>query len=96
MIYLIGSLKNPLVPKTGVLLRENGFEVFDDWYAAGPEADDMWQEYEQLKGIHLFFPISKKDAQLRISKGLDLNQSNNGTSECQAAHSKPRALILAP
>ncbi len=26
-------------------------EVFDDWYAAGPIADDCWKEYEQQKGI---------------------------------------------
>jgi nucleoside 2-deoxyribosyltransferase len=25
-------------------------EVFDDWYAAGPEADDYWQKYEQDRG----------------------------------------------
>jgi hypothetical protein len=25
-------------------------EVFDDWYAAGPEADDHWKAYEKLKG----------------------------------------------
>lgn len=25
--------------------------MFDDWYAAGPEADDYWQKYEQSKGL---------------------------------------------
>lgn len=25
-------------------------EIFDDWYAAGPEADDKWKEYEQERG----------------------------------------------
>lgn len=25
-------------------------EVFDDWYAAGPEADDYWKEYELARG----------------------------------------------
>jgi nucleoside 2-deoxyribosyltransferase len=24
--------------------------VFDDWFAAGPEADDRWQAYEQNRG----------------------------------------------
>jgi nucleoside 2-deoxyribosyltransferase len=24
--------------------------VFDDWFAAGPEADDKWQEYETIRG----------------------------------------------
>lgn len=50
MIYLIGSLRNPEIPKIGNKLRAAGFEVFDDWYAAGPEADDKWKEYEQQRG----------------------------------------------
>jgi hypothetical protein len=49
-IYLIGSLRNPRVPEVGCILRASGWDVFDDWYAAGPEADDKWQEYETLKG----------------------------------------------
>ena len=32
------------------MLREAGYDVFDDWYAAGPEADDYWQKYEQARG----------------------------------------------
>jgi hypothetical protein len=50
MIYLIGSLRNPDVPKVAASLRATGIEVFDDWYAAGYEADDMWKEYEQERG----------------------------------------------
>ncbi len=51
-IYVIGSLRNPEVPKIANILRsETGLEVFDDWYAAGPEADDKWKEYEQQKGL---------------------------------------------
>lgn len=46
MIYLIGSLRNPEVPKVAASLRAAGIEVFDDWYAAGPEADDRWRDYE--------------------------------------------------
>lgn len=54
MIYLIGSLRNPKVPLVANTLREaTGVEVFDDWYAAGPEADDYWQRYEQGRG-HTF------------------------------------------
>jgi nucleoside 2-deoxyribosyltransferase len=49
-IYLIGSLRNPVVPEIAEALRERGFTVFDDWYAAGPEADDYWQRYEQYRG----------------------------------------------
>jgi nucleoside 2-deoxyribosyltransferase len=50
VIYLIGSLRNPEVPKVAAYLRTLGFEVFDDWYSAGPEADDCWQAYEKERG----------------------------------------------
>jgi hypothetical protein len=49
-IYLIGSLRNPKVPEIANRLREEDHTVFDDWFAAGPEADDWWQKYEQNKG----------------------------------------------
>jgi nucleoside 2-deoxyribosyltransferase len=45
-IYVIGSLRNTNIPRIGNLLRSAGFDAFDDWYAAGPEADDKWKEYE--------------------------------------------------
>lgn len=49
-IYLIGSLRNPLIPEVGNTLRELGYEVFDDWFAAGERADDSWQSYETYRG----------------------------------------------
>ncbi len=49
-VYLIGSLRNPEVPKMAKKIRELGFDVFDDWYAAGPEADDKWRDYEKARG----------------------------------------------
>lgn len=49
-VYLIGSMRNPEIPHLAQRLREIGFEVFDDWYSPGPEADDYWQEYEKLRG----------------------------------------------
>jgi nucleoside 2-deoxyribosyltransferase len=49
-IYLIGSLRNPAIPEIANNLRGFGHEVFDDWFAAGPEADDKWREYEQQRG----------------------------------------------
>ena len=45
-VYIIGSLRNDNVPKIAAMLRKEGFDAFDDWYAAGPEADDKWKEYE--------------------------------------------------
>ena len=50
VVYLIGSLRGPRIPPVAADLRAAGFEVFDDWYAAGPEADDYWQKYEQARG----------------------------------------------
>lgn len=49
-IYLIGSLRNPEVPIFAQELRQQGFDVFDDWFGAGPEADDWWQKYEKARG----------------------------------------------
>jgi len=50
VIYLIGSLRHPRVREVAATLRANRIEVFDDWHAAGPEADDIWQRYEQERG----------------------------------------------
>lgn len=49
-VYLVGSLRNATIPSIGAEMRKLGFEVFDDWYGAGPEADDYWQKYEQARG----------------------------------------------
>lgn len=49
-IYVIGSLRNPEVLDVGNDLRDAGLEVFDDWMAAGPEADDYWKSYELRRG----------------------------------------------
>jgi len=50
IIYLIGSLRNPRVTEIAQILRQQGHDVFDDWMAAGPEADDYWQKYEIARG----------------------------------------------
>jgi nucleoside 2-deoxyribosyltransferase len=50
VIYLIGSLRNKKIPIVARKLREAGHEVFDNWYAAGPDADKYWQKYEQARG----------------------------------------------
>lgn len=51
-LYLIGSLRNEYVPTYARRLRAElpDVEIFDDWYAAGPEADDYWKAYEQARG----------------------------------------------
>jgi hypothetical protein len=50
VIYLIGSLRHPEVPNIASKLRGEGFDVFDEWYAAGPTADDCWRDYEKARG----------------------------------------------
>lgn len=49
-IYVIGSLRNEGIPEVSSTLRTLGLDVFDDWYAAGPEADDYWKKYEIGRG----------------------------------------------
>lgn len=49
-VYVIGSLRNPQVPLVAEAIRAAGYDAFDDWYAAGPEADDYWQKYEKARG----------------------------------------------
>ena len=49
-VYIIGSLRNPEIPVIASALRAEGFDAFDDWFAAGPEADDYWQKYEKERG----------------------------------------------
>lgn len=62
-VYLIGSLRNPRAPEVANALRTAGFEVFDDWFAAGPEADDYWQRYEQGRGANFLEALEGHAAQ---------------------------------
>ena len=50
MIYVIGSMRSPRAPQVAKELRHAGYEVFDDWFAPGPDADDCWQAYEKARG----------------------------------------------
>lgn len=49
-IYILGSLRNATIPDLANRLRAEGFDVFDDWHGAGPNADDEWQRYETHRG----------------------------------------------
>lgn len=49
-VYLVGSLRNPVIPELTNRLTEAGFDVFSDWYAAGEIADDRWMAYEKGRG----------------------------------------------
>jgi nucleoside 2-deoxyribosyltransferase len=50
VIYLIGSLRNEKIPFLANDIRKLGFEVFDDWFSPGPEADEFWRTYEKTRG----------------------------------------------
>jgi hypothetical protein len=63
VLYLIGSLRNPEVPKIANILRAEGHEVFDQWYGAGPNADDRWQEYCKNKGMNYKEALADHGAQ---------------------------------
>lgn len=61
-IYLIGSLHNGRVPIVANRLREAGHEVFDDWHAGGPEADQIWRDYEKGRGRSYKEALYEKNA----------------------------------
>lgn len=52
-IYLIGSLRNTKIPDIANDLEEMlpGVEVFDDWFAPGPEADDFFKAWAQRRSM---------------------------------------------
>ena len=49
-IYIIGSLRNPEIPKIENYLREQGIDTFAEWFGAGEIADDRWMEYQKGLG----------------------------------------------
>lgn len=53
VLYLIGSLRNEKVPQLANKLRAASphTEVFDEWYSAGPHADDCWKDHQKQKGL---------------------------------------------
>jgi hypothetical protein len=53
VLYLIGSLRNDRIPILAETIRAANpdVEVFDEWYSAGPEADDHWKAHQQQKGL---------------------------------------------
>ena len=66
-VYIVGSLRNPKVMEYANILREAGHYVFDDWMAAGPEADDYWLKYEKQKGVTMEQALRSKAAQHVLS-----------------------------
>lgn len=50
-LYLIGSLRNKKVPLIANIIESAGYSVFDDWHAAGPEADDYWRKWAKIRNL---------------------------------------------
>lgn len=50
IVYVIGSLRNSIIPTVANTIQAAGHEAFADWYGAGSEADDKWKEYEIERG----------------------------------------------
>ena len=53
VIYVIGSLRNKIVPDMANKLRvaNKDWEIFDSWYSPGPHADDYLRDYCKGKGL---------------------------------------------
>lgn len=106
-IYLIGSLRNPEIPHLANRIRELGFDVFDDWFAAGPKADDCWREYEQIRGrtftqalggraAHNVFQFDRANLEAADIVVLALPAGKSGHLELgwAAGQSKPTFVLL--
>lgn len=64
VIYLIGSLRNPAIPAIrNTLEKAVGERVFADWFAAGPDADDRWRDYEKSRGLSFADALHEPAAQ---------------------------------
>ena len=79
LLYLIGSLRDTRIPNLASDLRDAGHDVIDDWYAAGPEADDIWQRYEESRGHTLPEGLRGIHAQAVFRSDRDqLNRADGG------------------
>lgn len=88
MIYLIGSLRNPKIPIIGNRLRQEGFSVWDDWFAGGKTADDEWKNYEEGLG-HTYLEALQGDAAKHIYQfdHTHLDLCDTGLLVCPAGKS---------
>ena len=62
VVYLIGSLRNPEVVNLGNEIRSRGFECVENWFAAGPTADDSWQAYSNARGRSYTEALQSREA----------------------------------
>lgn len=76
-IYIIGSRTNPKIPIIGNKLRAEGFHVFDDWFASGPETDSFWYKYESIRGKSYLDALNGKHAKHAFKFSFDnLNEAD--------------------
>jgi hypothetical protein len=68
IVYLIGSLRNPRIPEIANDLRAAGYDVFEDWFSGGKEADDEWQRHEKVRGRSFIEALNGYHAQ-HVFKG---------------------------
>lgn len=66
-IYVIGSLKHDRAANVANQLREESFNVFDDWHAQGTDADHHWARYEKRKGHNYREALAGKAAEHAFS-----------------------------
>lgn len=50
-MYIIGSLRNPIIPEIANEIAKLDIEPFADWWGAGFEADDWWKEYNTQRNV---------------------------------------------
>ena len=50
-VYVIGSLRKKTVRELANTLRDAGHDAFDQWHAAGENADQEWRDYFQELGV---------------------------------------------
>jgi hypothetical protein len=88
VVYLVGSLRNPEVPKVARMLRDVGLEVFDDWHAAGDKADEEWMKYEQERGRNYYQALQGHSARHTFSYDkFHLDRSDVGVMVAPAGKS---------
>lgn len=63
LVYVVGRLKNRKIVSIANLLRQEGFDVFEDWNYCGPDADDWWQKSEKARGRNYFESLEGRAAQ---------------------------------
>lgn len=77
-LYIIGSLSNPRVNEVANQLRAAGIDAFDQWIAAGPEADQHWKDYGQQRGWSYFETLKSDFVQTAFNFDLTHMQSSDG------------------